>query len=180
MSDRIIHFGEFVRWKRISQGKTTEAFGREVGLTARRIIAIETMAKPDVQHTTIVALARAFAIDPEHFDQAWRSTPVPVTRRKVGPTTDEARRFNQACMAAGVAPVEGMRRLRSWLVAQSAEIQQQALSFVRPGTESDEMFTDLVDHVQDPAEAAQKRINRRAASAAKSPGSASTSAGKRR
>lgn len=177
MGDKIIHFGEFVRWNRLNRGKTTEAFARDIGLTARRIIAIEAMAQPDVQHTTIVALARAFDIEPEEFNRVWRSTPVPVMRRKIGPTTDEAQRFARACQAVGIMPVEGMRRLRSWIVAQDEATQHAALSYVAPHRAA---FTDAVDHLQDPAEATRKRIGRRAASSAKSRARASTGAGKRR
>jgi transcriptional regulator with XRE-family HTH domain len=177
MSDKIIHFGEFIRWNRVQAGKTTEEFGKEVGLTARRVIAIEAMAKPDVQHTTLVALAKAFDIDPEKFDRVWKSTPVPVTKRKKGPTTDEASRFSMACIANNVTTVEGLRRLRSWIVMQDEQIQKQALSFIAP--HRIQAFTNVVDHLQDPAEAGRKRIGRKAATAAKSRGSASTSENKR-
>jgi transcriptional regulator with XRE-family HTH domain len=170
VSDKIIHFGEFVRWNRVQAGKTTEKFGREVGLTARRVIAIEAMARPDVQHTTLVALAKAFDIDPEDFERVWKSTPVPVT--------NEATRFSAACAASKVTPAEGLRRLRSWIVAQDEKIQKQALSFVAPHRIA--AFTNVVDHLQNPAEVDRKRIGRRAAKAAKSRGSASTSESKRR
>jgi transcriptional regulator with XRE-family HTH domain len=179
VTDKIIHFGEFVRWNRVNAGKTTEEFGREVSLTARRVIAIEAMAKPDVQHTTIVALAKAFNIDPEDFDRVWQSTPVPVTKRKKGPTTDEATRFATACAAAGVTTAEGLRHLRSWLVAQDEETQQAALGFIAP-PRGPLMFNAAVDHLQDPAEAAQKRIAQQATKQAKSRGSASTTENKHR
>jgi transcriptional regulator with XRE-family HTH domain len=180
VSEKIIHFGEYIRWNRVSAGKTTEAFGREVGLTARRLIAIEAMAKPDVQHTTMVALARAFHVDPEEFDSVWKTTPVPVTRRKAGPTTDESRLFSQACAASGVSPAEGMRRLRSWFVQQDAKLQKAALGFVPEHRQNATgMFTDPVDHLQDPAEATRQRAGRKA-SAEKSAGSDSTSGNKRR
>ena len=127
MSEKIIHFGEFVRWHRTQAGKTTEAFGREIGLSSRRVISIEAMAKPDVQHTTIVALARVLGIEPAEFDRVWRSTPVPVTKRRKGPSNDEATRFSVACSANGVTPVEGMRRLRSWITMQNEETQMRVL-----------------------------------------------------
>jgi transcriptional regulator with XRE-family HTH domain len=155
VTNKIIHFGEFVRWHRVNQAvMTTEAFAREVGLTARRLIAIEAMSTPDIQPTTRAALAKAMGIDPDDFDKKWRSTPVEVTRRKSGPTTDEARLFRAACAASDVTPIEGTRRLRSWFVAQSAELQRQALAHPGP-------FTDAVDHVQDPAESTRGRIGRR-------------------
>jgi len=179
VSEKVIHFGQFVRWHRINSGKTTDVFGRDIGLTARRVIAIEAMATPDVQHTTLVALARALGIEPAEFDKVWRSTPVSVTQRKAGPTTDESRRFAVACSAARIAPAEGLRRLRSWLVAQDAATQKQVLSFHRPAA-SVPMFTDLVDHLQDPAADVRRRLGRKAASSAKSPGSASTTENKRR
>lgn len=164
--------------------KTTEDFARELGLTARRVIAIETMPKPDVQHTTIVSLAKAFGIDPEEFEHVWKTTPVPVTRRKMGPTTDEAQRFTRACAAVGINPAEGQRRLRSWIVEQNARIQHEALSYVPPhrvgSVESTSMFSGAVDHVQDPAAASRKRISRKAATSAKSRGSGETPSGKRR
>ncbi len=182
MKDKIVHFGEFIRWNRVSAGKTTDAFGREIGLTARRVIAIEAMANPDVQHTTMIALARALHIDPEEFDSVWKNTPVPVTRRKAGPTTEEARLFSIACAQNGITPVEGMRRLRSWIVAQDRETQQAALGFVPDHRHNQPtgMFTDPVDHLQDPAEAVRKRVGHRSTTAAKSQESASKPEGKRR
>jgi transcriptional regulator with XRE-family HTH domain len=179
MSEKIVHFGEFVRWNRINKRMTTEALGRELGLTARRVIAIESMPKPDIQHTTLVALGQVFGYSPEAFDRVWKETPVPVTRRKMGPTTDEARRFTLICRKAGIAPIEGMRRLRSWIVEQDEETQQRALSYVPPhrigAVEADSMFTDAVDHLQYPAESVRRRLGQRAASSARSPGSGATS-----
>jgi transcriptional regulator with XRE-family HTH domain len=161
VKEKIIHFGEFVRWNRVKSNKTTEALGREVGLTARRLIAIEAMAEPNVQHTTLAALASAFGFDPETFGDEWKKTPVPVTRRKVGPTTDEATRFSAACAAVGTNPAEGQRRLRSWIIEQDAATQQAALSYIPPHRKG---FTDAVDHLQNPAQAVVKRVGRQAAS----------------
>jgi transcriptional regulator with XRE-family HTH domain len=181
VNEKIIHFGQFIRWNRINSGKTTDEFGREIGLTARRVIAIEAMASPDVQHTTIVALARALGIEPENFEKTWRSTPVSVTQRKSGPTTDESRRFAIACSNVRILPAEGMRRLRSWLVAQDPATQKQVLSFERPPSPpGPAMFTDLVDHMQDPAAARNRRISRKATTSAKSPAPASTTENKHR
>lgn len=184
VSEKIIHFGEFVRWNRIKSGKSTEDLARELGLTSRRVIAIESMNHPEVQHTTVVALGRAFGMEPEEFEHAWKSTPVPVTRRKRGPTTDEARVFNRACAVAGITPLEGLRRLRSWIVAQDEKTLNAALHFIPPHragiAQADSMFTDPVDHLQDPAEAARLRIGRQAASSARSPESDATSENKHR
>jgi DNA-binding XRE family transcriptional regulator len=174
VSEKVIHFGEFVRWQRVQAGKTTEALGREVGLTSRRLIAIETMARPDVQHTTMAQLAKAFGFDPEQFDTVWRNTPVPVTRRKAGPSTDEARRFAAACRAAGTTQAEGLRRLRSWIVEQDTATQIEALSFVAPHRQTSAAFTDAVDHDQDPADAVKNRAAQQAARSAKQSESAST------
>jgi transcriptional regulator with XRE-family HTH domain len=173
MNEKIIHFGEFIRWNRVRSNKTTEALGREIGITARRLIAIEAMAQPDVQHTTMAALANAFGFDPETFGEVWKSTPVPVTRRKAGPTTNEASRFSAACAAAGTTPIEGQRRLRSWIIEQDKKTQLEALSYIPAHRQTS--FTDAVDHLQDPAEAVKTRLGRQAEdAAAKSPGSAST------
>jgi transcriptional regulator with XRE-family HTH domain len=196
VSEKIIHFGEFIRWQRVQAGKTTEALGREVGLTARRLIAIEAMATPEVQHTTMAAFARAFGHDPEDFGEVWKKTPVPVTRRKPGPTTEEATRFASACAAAGTTQVEGLRRLRSWIVEQDRQTQIAALSFVKGTRPSgkEAVFTDPVDHLQDPADGVKKRVVRKAAataavanraggrppSRAKSPGSDAKGESKRR
>ena len=175
MNEKIIHFGEFIRWHRVRANKTTDALGREIGITARRLIAIEAMATPDVQHTTMAALASAFGFDPENFSEVWKTTPVPVTRRKAGPTTDEASRFNTACAAAGTTPMEGQRRLRSWIVAQDEKTRLEALSYIPPHRQNAPAFTGAVDHVQDPAEAVKKRVGHQAAAnAARSPGSAAT------
>ncbi len=168
VSEKIIHFGEFIRWHRVQSNKTTEALGREVGLTARRLIAIEAMATPDVQHTTMAALANALGFDPETFNEKWQSTPVPVTRRKAGPSTDEARRFNAACERAGTTPIEAMRRLRSWIVEQDQKTQLAALTFIAPHRQPPE-FTDAVDHLQDPAQATKDRIAQQATQATNPP-----------
>jgi len=178
MNEKIIHFGEFIRWNRVRANKSTDALGRDIGITARRLIAIEAMAEPNVQHTTMAALANVFGFDPETFGEVWKNTPVPVTRRKAGPTTDEASRFNAACAAAGTTPAEGQRRLRSWIIEQDKKTQLEALSFV-PKHRKPVEFTDAVDHLQDPAEAVKARVANQAAdhqqaSSAKSPGSAST------
>ncbi len=160
VTNKIIHFGEFVRWHRVNQAMmTTEAFARAVGLTGRRLIAIEAMPTPDIQPTTRAALAKAMGIEPDDFDRKWKSTPVEVTRRKAGPTTDEARRFRAACAASNVTPAEGTRRLRSWFVTLPPQTQRQALAHAAGP------FTDAVDHVQDPAESARDRIGRRASGA---------------
>jgi len=184
MSEKVIHFGEFIRWHRIQARKTTEEFGRELGITARRLIALEAMAKPDVQHTTIVAISQALGIDPEKFDETWRSTPVPSLKRKSGPTTDEARRFGAACAAAGVSQAEGLRRLRSWLVAQDSETQQAALTFEATNrsrtVQSLSTFTDPVDHLQDPGEETAKRVAKKANLSGTKPGSAATGENKHR
>jgi transcriptional regulator with XRE-family HTH domain len=164
VNNRIIHFGEFVRWNRVKASKTTEELGREVGLTARRLIAIEAMAEPNVQHTTLAALANAFGFDPETFGEEWKKTPVPVTRRKTGPTTDEATRFSAACSVAGTTPAEGLRRLRSWIIEQDEKTRLEALSFVAPHRRG---FTDAVDHLQHPAQAVAKRVGRQASRSAK-------------
>jgi transcriptional regulator with XRE-family HTH domain len=164
VKNKIIHFGEFVRWNRVKSNKTTEALGREIGLTARRLIAIEAMPTPEVQHTTLAALAGAFGFDPETFEEQWKNTPVPVTRRKTGPTTDEASRFNAACTTAGTNPAEGLRRLRSWIVEQDAATQQAALSYIPPHRQG---FTDPVDHLQHPAQAVATRLDRQANQPAK-------------
>ena len=179
MNEKIFHFGEFFRWHRVRANKTTDALGREIGITARRLIAIEAMAQPDVQHTTMAALANAFGFDPENFSEVWKITPVPVTRRKAGPTTDEATRFNAACTAAGTTPAEGQRRLRSWIIEQDEKTQLEALTYIAPHRKFSAGFTDAVDHLQDPADAVKKRVGHQAAthqaaSSAKSPGSAST------
>ena len=154
------HFGQFVRWHRVNAGKTTEAYGRDVGLTGRRVIAIEAMAAPGVQHTTLVALARSMGLSVEELDDAWRSTPVPQTRRRSGPTTDGASRFAAACAAAGIEPPEGMRRLRRWFIDQPAEVQRAALSST--ASQPVPTFTIPVDHLQDPRAAQAARLAARA------------------
>ncbi len=125
------------------------------------------MSSPDVQHTTIAALAKTFNIEPEDFDRVWRSTPVPITRRKAGPGNEESRQFAAACREAKITPAEAMRRLRSWLVAQEPAKRLEVLSFKRAADVSGAMFSDLVDHLQDPAAAVARRVGRRAASSAR-------------
>ena len=163
MSDKIIHFGEFIRHHRINAGKTTEAFAREVKLTARRRIAIEAMAAPDVQHTTLLKLARALSMDVPGLQQAWQNTPVAITRRRPGPVTDSARCFAAACRTAHISPTEAMRRMRAWLLAQDAQTQRRILCTAAATEPSAEpLYTDLVDHLQDPAEEVRRRAARTA------------------
>ena len=173
------HFGEFLRWNRTQANKTTDEFGAAIGVSARRLVAIELMPEPVVQHRTLVAIAKAMNLTPQELDHAWRTTPVTVTRRKAGPTNTEARLYARACERAGVSLAEGMRHVRSWLVMQDEATQTAALTFTRPVTDEGDGFTDLVDHVQDPAEATRDRIGR-SANAAKPRGSAATDESKRR
>jgi hypothetical protein len=194
--NRVIHFGQFMRWHRVNGGKTTDAYARQLGLTARRLIAIEAMAEPAVQHTTLAALARSMDMTLEEFDQAWRTTPVPVTDRKPGPSTDPARRFTAACGAVGISTAEGLRRLRLWVNDQPPETQRAVLSYTGEGDAPEPRFTKAVDHLQDPARLNADRIGERArqsaaasapaaggrpaSSRAKSRGSAATAGSKRR
>ena len=165
-SNRVIHFGQFLRWHRVNGGKTTDAYARLLGLTARRLIAIEAMAEPAVQHTTLAALAKSMDMSMEELDAAWRSTPVPVTDRKPGPSTDPARRFTAACLAVGINPAEGLRRLRLWVIDQPPDVQRTVLSHTGAAAGEaggpEPRFTKLVDHLQDPAEATADRIGERA------------------
>ena len=169
MSDPIIHFGEFLRFHRIGAGKTTEAFAREVNLTARRLIAIEAMAAPEVQHTTLLQFARALSMDVPTLQQAWQTTPVPVTRRRPGPVTDSARCFAAACREAKLSPAEAMRRLRVWLLAQDPATQHRILCTASADANTAPLYTDLVDHVQDPAAEVRRRIAAKKKRAARSP-----------
>ena len=183
-ANRVIHFGQFLRWHRVNAGQTTDAFARAVGLTARRVIAIEAMAEPAVQHTTMVAVARQMDLSMDELDHAWRTTPVPVTGRKAGPSTDAARRFTAACGAVGTTPTEGLRRLRLWVIEQPADVQRAALSHraresrvgdpqVSEPQANEPRFTAAVDHLQDPASATADRLAARAqrqAAGGKKPG----------
>ncbi len=171
-ADRVIHFGEYLRWHRVSAGQTTDEMAKAVGLTTRRWIAIEAMAVPDVQPSTLGAVAKAIGMTISDLDRAWRTTAVPVTRRKAGPTTDVARRFAAACRAAGVTPNEGLRRARHWLVQQPKAVQLAAVGFVpsvpefdddftnvRPAADALPKFTSVVDHLQDPAAVRRRRAD---------------------
>ena len=178
---RVTHFGQYVRWHRVNGGKTTDAYARALGLTARRLIAIEAMAEPAVQHTTLAALARSMGMTMEELDRAWRSTPVPVTHRKPGPSTEPARRFTAACLAVGIAPAEGFRRLRLWVIDQPPDVQRAVLSHTAVAP----TFTAAVDHLQDPATLTAERVGERARgrsapSPARSPGPAATGGSRRR
>ena len=195
------HFGQFVRWHRVNAGKTADAYARDLGLTGRRLIAIEAMATPAVQHTTLSALAKSMGLSTEDLDAAWRSTVVPQTDRRAGPTTDAARRFSAACADVGIDPPEGLRRLRRWLIEQPADVQRDALSHAAPADPT--RFTTAVTHRQDPVAAQAQRLaeraaaaypppsppkrgggspagGRRAASSARSPGPVATAGSKRR
>ena len=175
-AERVIHFGEYLRWHRVSAGRTTEEMAKAVGLTTRRWIAIEAMASPDVHPSTLGAVAKAIGMSISRLDQAWRTTAVPVTRRKAGPTTDVARRFNAACRAVGVTPNEGLRRLRHWLVQQPKPVQLAAVGFAPPPPDSADdfenvtpadgalpTFTAVVDHLRIPATAERREADARRA-----------------
>lgn len=161
-SDTAIHFGHFIRHHRLRLGRTTEAFARQLGISPRRLIAIETLPTDDIHKATRAALAEALGFDDEAgLTAAWRSTPVPSTPRRRGPSTDQSQRFAAACQAAGVSGAEAMRRLRAWLLTQDAATQKRILSFRRPKATAS-LFSDVVDHRQDPAETARRRIAARA------------------
>ena len=161
-TDRVTHFGQFVRWHRVNAGKTADRYAADLGLTGRRVIAIEAMAEPAVQHRTLAALARSMDLTMEELDRAWRTTPVPRTQRRSGPTTDAAHRFAAACAAVGTTPPEGIRRLRRWLIDQPPAVQRAALSGAPVGTAPAPRFTAPVDHLQDPASAQAGRVAARA------------------
>jgi hypothetical protein len=196
-AQRVTHFGQFVRWHRVNAGLTADAYARQLGLTGRRLFAIEAMPAPAVNQTTLVAIAKSMGLATEDLDAAWRSKPVPHTPRRSGPTTDAAQRFAAACRLVGVEVPEGLRRLRRWFLTQPEDLQRAALSYTGTGGEAEgsPRFTAAVDHLQDPAAVQARRVGGRArqppapkagpggrpaASSARPPGPAATSGSRRR
>lgn len=71
-----IHFGRFVREKRLEKGLSLKEFAGEVGITEKRIWDIEQMAAPQINDRTLYGLARAAGMGVAEFEQAWQVTPV--------------------------------------------------------------------------------------------------------
>jgi transcriptional regulator with XRE-family HTH domain len=75
-TDKEIHFGRFVRWKRLDLDMSRDDLAAKSGLSGRHLATIESSAKPDVQDATYAALARGLGMTSTQLDEAWSSTPV--------------------------------------------------------------------------------------------------------
>jgi transcriptional regulator with XRE-family HTH domain len=75
-SDKAVHFGRFVAWKRLALGLSREEFGQRAGVSGRRMAAIEAMPEPGVFDTTFGGIAMALRMKPEELAEAWRREPV--------------------------------------------------------------------------------------------------------
>jgi transcriptional regulator with XRE-family HTH domain len=91
-TDKEIHFGRFVRWKRLDLDMSRDDLAAKSGLSGRHLATIESSAKPDVQDATYAALARGLGMTSTQLDEAWSSTPVSsrLPRKRKGKRTGAA------------------------------------------------------------------------------------------
>jgi len=75
-SDKAIHFGRFVAWKRLGLGLSREEFAQRAGVTGRHMATIEAMPEPDIYDTTFGGIAQVLRMQPEELAEAWRREPV--------------------------------------------------------------------------------------------------------
>lgn len=89
-----IHFGWFVREKRLERGWTLRKLSDESGVTATRLVAIEKMPEPQIQQTTFSRIASALGMKSDELEREWRQTEVrePKLRKaSYSPGNGEAR-----------------------------------------------------------------------------------------
>lgn len=80
--NKSIHFGHFVRWKRLEIGgelKTVAGFAAAVDMSDKQVLTMEkSYATPDRLHDgNLAEIARALGMTRDALNQAWRTTPVP-------------------------------------------------------------------------------------------------------
>jgi transcriptional regulator with XRE-family HTH domain len=95
----IVHFGNFVRWDRIKRGWSLAEMASKVGLTEKRLWAIEKMPEPVSYGTTIASISQVLGYKPEEFDSIWRAASLPASAREKVPGQGCA-----SCANAGIAP----------------------------------------------------------------------------
>lgn len=85
MAVKVIHFGYFLRSRRIANGWTIKKMASEAKLTEPRIVAYEKMPEPVMYDSSFGRVAAALGVEPDELDQAWRVTPVEPPRERRRP-----------------------------------------------------------------------------------------------
>jgi transcriptional regulator with XRE-family HTH domain len=101
-ADMAIHFGAFIRQKRVRQKKSIRKLAAAAGVTEKRLWAIEGMAQPKIYDQTKEAIASALGMTSEQLDEAWQATPVPVRAR----ATDPLGRLEKFAKRLGLSPAQ--------------------------------------------------------------------------
>ena len=84
---KVIHFGYFVRWRRETVRQwTRKRLALEVGMTERRLAAIEELPEPTLHGANMAKLSAALGMEPDELRTAWKVTPVPVPVKRKGRT----------------------------------------------------------------------------------------------
>lgn len=84
---KVIHFGYFVRWRRETVRQwTRKRLALEVGMTERRLAAIEELPEPKLYGANMAKLSAALGMEPDELRTAWKVTPVPVPVKRKGRT----------------------------------------------------------------------------------------------
>ncbi len=83
-TDKVIHFGYFVRAKHLSEGVRLKEFSFEVGMSTRRMLQIQRGAQSmdDVPEGTAYRIAKALNLPIEQLRHDAETIPVPVPRFK--------------------------------------------------------------------------------------------------
>lgn len=128
-----IHFGRFLRSKRIEMGLTVRRFAELVKKSEPRIIEYEKQPVPPMYESTYGSVARALGMTPDSLTAAWKSTPMPVIAE-----TKQRKDRRAGMISSAIASLAAM--------ADPAPV----LSRLAPGQLDKllEIFTDAVDDVQ--------------------------------
>jgi transcriptional regulator with XRE-family HTH domain len=81
----VIHFGHYIRGKRVAKGWTIRKFSAVTGITEVRLIAYEKQAAPVMYDSTFGKLALALGVTPEELDRGWRTTEVEEPQERTAP-----------------------------------------------------------------------------------------------
>lgn len=119
---RVIHFGFFIRWRRVHFCKMKRPpFAALIRLTPERIWAIEKNPEPKVNETTFAALEEACGFKPGELTEAWQSTPVPIPKDRGGKKPSPATIANALRAFAKLGTLEAQEEILSQL--QIGEVQ---------------------------------------------------------
>lgn len=80
-----IHFGNFIRSRRIALGLTVRKFSVAADLSEPRVVAIEKMDVPRMYDSTLGRVAQVVGFtSPEELHNAWNTTPVAPPEKRAG------------------------------------------------------------------------------------------------